>query len=374
MPARALEAVELRVIRLPLVEPFRAGHATRDQREVVLVRAIAGDGPNGWGECVAEVEPTYWPEYTAGALHVLQHHLAPRVLSGVSVLDIRGHHMAKAALEVAVLDATLRAEERSLAAFLGATRHEVTTGIALGMADSIDDLVATAKRWCDQGHRALKLKVTPGWDVEPARAVRAAVGPGVTLLVDANGTYRSDFPGHLDALRALADPSIGLVVVEQPFPPDDMVGHATLARDLARHVDVHICLDESIGSLGDVDTALALGFRGAVNLKVGRVGGVLEAHRIYQRCRDEGLGIRAGGMLETGLGRAVNLAVAALPGCTLPPDLAPSARYFARDITPPFRDRDGTLSVPGGPGLGVEPIQEVLDEVTEDKRILRAPQ
>jgi O-succinylbenzoate synthase len=137
-----------------------------------------------------------------------------------------------------------------------------------------------------------------------------------------------------------------------------------------------VCLDESIGSLGDLDTALALaGLAGvtlAVNLKVGRVGGLLEAHRIHQRCVEHSVPLRAGGMLETGLGRALNLAVAALPGCTLPPDLAPSSRYFARDITPPFRDRDGTLSVPTGPGLGVEPIQEVLDEVTEKQIILRA--
>jgi O-succinylbenzoate synthase len=365
-----LDGVELRVIRLPLVAPFRAGHATRSYREVVIVRALVADGPDGWAECVAEIEPTYWPEYTAGALHVLQHHLVPRALAGASLQDVRGHHMAKAALEGALLDARLRAEGRSVAEFLGATRREVSTGIALGMTDTVDELVTMAVGWCEQGHRALKLKIAPGWDIEPARAVRAAVGADVALLVDANGTYRSDFPGHLSALRALATTTVGLVALEQPFPPGDLVGHV----DLALQIDVPVCLDESIGSLGDVDTALALGFRGAVNLKVGRVGGLLEAHRIHQRGQDEGLALRAGGMLETGLGRALNLAVAALPGCILPPDLAPSTRYFSRDITPPFHDRGGTLSVPGGPGLGVEPIQEVLDEVTENQLILRAGQ
>jgi o-succinylbenzoate synthase len=367
-PAVALDGIELRVVRLPLVAPFRAGHATRTHREVVVVRALATDGPEGWGECVAEVEPTYWPEYTDGALHVLQHHLVPRVLAGHAMQEVRGHHMAKAALEMAMVDARLRAEGRSVAEFLGATRTEVTTGIALGMADTVDDLVAQAKDWWGRGHRAFKLKVAPGWDAEPVRAVRAALGPEVALLVDANGTYRSEFPGHLAALDTLADPMIGLVAIEQPFPPDDLVGHVALARQ----VPVTVCLDESVGSLGDLDTVLALGFRGAVSLKVGRVGGVLQAHRIHQRAVDEGLALRAGGMLETGLGRALNLAVAALPGCTLPPDLGPSDRYFARDITPPFLARDGTLSVPGGSGLGVAPIQEVLDEVTEQLLLLRA--
>ncbi|HEY3142676.1 MAG TPA: enolase C-terminal domain-like protein [Acidimicrobiales bacterium] len=370
-----LDAIELRVIRLPLVEAFQSGHALRRHREVVIVRAITGRSEaDGWAECVAEIDPTYWPEYTAGALHVLEHHLVPRALAGASLHEVRGNNMAKAALEGAIIDAGLRAEGRSVAEFLGADRREVTTGIALGITQTVDELVASARRWCGEGHRALKLKVTPAWDISPVRAVREAVGSGVALLVDANGSYRSDFPGHRRALRNLAHESLGLVAIEQPFPPDDLTGHIALAVDIG--VDVPVCLDESIGSLGDLDTALALaGLAGvtlAVNLKVGRVGGLLEAHRIHQRCVEHSVPLRAGGMLETGLGRALNLAVAALPGCTLPPDLAPSSRYFARDITPPFRDRDGTLSVPTGPGLGVEPIQEVLDEVTEKQIILRA--
>jgi o-succinylbenzoate synthase len=368
------EGVELRVVRMPLVEPFRTAHGLRDHREVVLVRAIVADGPDGWAECVAEVEPTYWPEYTAGALHVLEHHLVPRALAGAPLHEVRGHNMAKAALEGALLDAGLRAEERSVADYLGATATEVRTGIALGMTDTIDELVEAAMSWCGRGHTALKLKIAPGWDVEPVGAVRAAVGPGVDIVVDANGSYQSDFPGHVKTLEELDARSLGLVAIEQPFPPDDILGHLALAVT-AR---VPICLDESIGSLDDLNTVVALRAMSdanfAVNLKVGRVGGMLEAHRIYQRCVDEGLPVRAGGMLETGLGRALNIAVAALPGCTLPPDLGPSSRYFAPDITPPFRDRDGTLSVPDGPGLGVEPIQEVLDQVTYKQIFLRASQ
>jgi o-succinylbenzoate synthase len=247
--------------------------------------------------------------------------------------------------------------------------QQVPTGIALGIAGSVDDLVTAAAGWCAQGHRALKLKIAPGWDLGPVQAVRDAVGDEVTLVADANGSYRSDDPGHLDTLGRLISGTGGLAAVEQPFAPADLTGHARLARK----GPVPICLDESVGSLADVETALALGACGAVNLKPGRVGGLVEAGRIHQRCLDDGVPLRAGGMLETGLGRAVNLAVAALPGCTLPPDLGPSTRYFPRDITPPHLAHGGTMTVPDGPGLGVEPIQEVLDEVTTDQLFLRAP-
>jgi O-succinylbenzoate synthase len=364
----ALAGVELRLVRLPLASPFRSAHSTRTERDVVLVRAIAEDGPDGWGECVAEPEPTYWPEYSAGAWHVLVHHLVPRLLAGRPLGEVRGHNMAKAALECATVDAGLRAEGRSMAAFLGATRAQVPTGIALGIAPSTDALVARAGRWHDDGHRAFKLKVQPGWDVEPVRAMREAFGGGVALIVDANGAYRSDDADDGVRLTVLADPGLGVAAIEQPYAPDDLVGHARLAGGIG----VPICLDESIGSLGDVETALALGACGAVSLKVGRVGGLVEAVRIHDRCRAEGVALRAGGMLETGVGRALNLAVAALPGCTLPPDLGPSARYFAEDVTVPFEAVRGTMAVPNAPGLGAEPRPEVLDAATIDRLELRA--
>lgn len=364
----ALEGVELRLVRMPLAQPFVTAHGTRRRRDVVLVRALVADGPDGWGECVAEPEPTYWPEYAAGALHVLEHHLVPRLLDGRPLRQVQGHHMAKAALECAALDAGLRAEGRSMASFLGATRPVVPTGIAVGVTATVDDLVDTVLAWHGHGHRAFKLKVRPGWDVEPLRAVRSTVGDGVALLADANGSYRSDSTDHLATLDRLAANDIGLVAIEQPFPAGDLVGHARLVRRIA----VPVCLDESIGSLPDLDTALALGACGAVSLKVGRVGGLIEATRIHQRCRDAGVSLRCGGMLETGLGRALNLAVAALPGCNLPPDLGPSSRYFTTDLTPPFESRGGTMIVPDGPGLGVEPLDEVLDDVTISHHILRA--
>jgi O-succinylbenzoate synthase len=364
----ALEGVELRLLRVPLAEPFVTPRGTRRRREVVVVRAMVADGPDGWGECVAEPDPTYWPEYTAGALHVLEHHLVPRLLGGRSLREVRGHHMAKAALECAALDAGLRSEGRSMASFLGATRPVVPTGIALGLAASVDDLVDDVLRWHGQGHRAFKIKVKPGWEVEPLRAVRDEVGEEVALLADANGSFRSDSIDHLATLGRLADASIGLVAIEQPFAPDDLVGHARLAR----RIGIPVCLDESIGSLAQLDSALTLEACGAVNLKAGRVGGLVEARRIHQRCRDAGVSLRCGGMLETGLGRALNLAVAALPGCNLPPDLGPSSRYFRRDITAPFESRGGTMIVPSGPGLGVDPDPDALEDMTVNQRTLRA--
>jgi o-succinylbenzoate synthase len=364
----ALEGVELRLVRMPLAEPFVTARGTRRRRDVVIVRALATAGPDGWGECVAEPEPTYWPEYATGALDVLEHHLVPRLLAGSPLRAVRGHNMARAALECAALDAALRAEGRSMAAFLGATRPVVPTGIAVGRTRTVDDLVDVVLRWHGRGHRAFKLKIEPGWDVEPLRGVRSTVGDGVALLADANGSYRSDEIEHLAVLGRLADAAGGLVALEQPFAPDDLLGHARLAR----RIDVPVCLDESIGSLGQLETALELGACGAVSLKAGRVGGLVETRRIHQRCRDAGVSLRCGGMLETGLGRALNLAVAALPGCNLPPDLGPSARYFDTDLTPPFTSSGGTMIVPEGPGLGVEPVPDILDDMTISLRTLRA--
>jgi O-succinylbenzoate synthase len=364
----ALAGVELRLVRMPLAEPFVTAHGARRRRDIVIVRALVTGGPDGWGECVAEPEPTYWPEYAVGALDVLEHHLVPRLLDGRPLRQVRGHQMARAALECAALDAGLRAEGRSLASFLGATRPVVPTGIAVGRTRTVDDLVDVVLRWHGEGHRAFKLKIQPGWDIEPLRAVRAEVGDEVALLADANGSYRSDSVEHLATLRRMAHDAAGLVAIEQPFPPDDLVGHARLTRD----IDVPVCLDESIGSLDQLETALALDACRAVSLKAGRVGGLVEARRIHQRCRDAGVSLRCGGMLETGLGRALNLAVAALPGCNLPPDLGPSARYFDTDLTEPFESRGGTMIVPDGPGLGVEPRPEVLEQMTLTVRTLRS--
>jgi len=363
------EAVELRRVRLPLVRPFVTSAGTVEAREAVLVRLLTNDG-EGWGECVAMGGPHYTSEYVEAAEHVLRHHLAPRWLAAgersaddvAQVLGpVQGHPMAKAALEMAALDAELRAAGRSMAERLGGVRAEVDCGVAVGVAPSIDALLDEVAGYLDQGYRRIKLKVQPGADLDPVAAVRERFGD-VPLQVDANGAYQvQDWP-----LLAALDP-FDLLLIEQPLPPDDLLGSA----EVARRVRTPICLDESITSAAVAATALAVKACSVVNLKPGRVGGLLEAVRIHDLCRGAGIPVWCGGMLETGIGRAANLALAALPGFSLPGDLSGSDRYFVRDITDPFVPVDGRLRVPTGPGLGVTPDLDALAELTTSVELLR---
>jgi O-succinylbenzoate synthase len=270
--------------------------------------------------------------------------------------------MAKAALEMAALDAELRSEGRPLSARLGAVREEVDCGVAVGLAPSLDALLDEVGGYLADGYRRIKLKVHPGADLEPVQAVRRRFGD-VALQVDANGTYRVEDWPRLAAL----DP-FDLLLVEQPLPPEDLLGSA----EVARRIRTPVCLDESITSAAAAATALAVGACSVVNVKPGRVGGLLEAVRVHDVCRAAGVPVWCGGMLETGLGRAANLALAALPGFTLPGDLSGSARYFARDVTEPFVPEDGRLRVPTGPGIGVEPLAPALRELTTSVELLRA--
>ena len=327
------------------------------------MRALGADGGEGWGECAALSEPTYSAEYAAGAHHVLEHHLLPRVLAGRALDEVVGHPMAKAAVEMAVLDLSLRRARRSLASRLGGVRELVDSGVSIGIQPSIDDLVRVVDGYLAQGYRRVKCKIEPGWDVEPMRAVRATVGPEVLLQVDANAAYTLESAsvalGGLDALD--------LLLVEQPLPEDDLDGHAELARRLR----TPICLDESITSVRTCVAAVERGACSIVNLKAGRVGGLLEAVRIHDACVALGVPVWCGGMLETGLGRAANVALASLPGFTLPGDLSASRRWFAEDLTEPFELEDGRLRVPTGPGLGVEPRPEVLEARTTSVTLVR---
>ncbi|MEO6087396.1 MAG: o-succinylbenzoate synthase, partial [Umezawaea sp.] len=267
----------------------------------------------------------------------------------------RGHRMAKAALEMAVLDAELRAEGRPLARELGATRDRVPCGVSVGITDSIGELLDTVGGYLDAGYVRIKLKIAPGWDVEPVRAVRERFGDDVLLQVDANTAYTVADARHLARL----DP-FGLLLIEQPLDEEDLLGHVELAKVLS----TPICLDESITSARAAAAAIAMGACSIVNIKPGRVGGYLEARRIHDVCVANGVPVWCGGMLETGLGRAANVALAALPGCTLPGDTSASDRFYRTDITTPFVLDDGHLAVPTGPGLGVEPLDGVLEEVT----------
>ena len=358
-----LTEVELRRIRLPLVSPFRTSFGVEHERDILLVKITTPDS-EGWGECVALAEPTYSPEYVEGAERVMETFLLPALLTANDVSAervagilgfVKGNRMAKAALEMAVLDAELRAAQTSFAEFLGATRTAVDAGVSVGIAESIAALVDTVGLYLDEGYKRVKLKIEPGWDEEPVRAVRERFGDDVLLQVDANTAYTLDDADHLARL----DP-FDLLLIEQPLPEDDILGHA----ELARRISTPICLDESIESARQASDAIALGACSIVNIKAGRVGGYLEAREVHDVCAAAGVPVWCGGMLETGIGRAANVALAAMANFTLPGDLSASARYWAVDITDPFVLVDGQLTVPTGPGIGIEPRMDVLDEVT----------
>ncbi|MBW0102226.1 o-succinylbenzoate synthase [Pseudonocardia sp. KRD291] len=354
-----LERVSLRRISLPLISPFRTSLGTEHERPALLVQVTTPDA-QGWGECVAGADASYSPEYVEGAEDVLRRHLVPALLSAETVTAhavapllgaVKGHRMAKAALEAAVLDAELRTHGMSFAAGLGALAERVPSGVSVGIMDSVPELLDAVAGYLAQGYRRIKLKIEPGWDVAPVQAVRERFGDDLLLQVDANAAYTPADTRHLARLDAF-----DLLLVEQPLDEEDLIGHAALARVLR----TPICLDESVVSARSAAAAIALGACRVVNIKPGRVGGFLEARRIHDICAASGVPVWCGGMLETGLGRAGNVALAALPNFTLPGDVSASDRFYATDITEPFVLRDGHLDVPTGPGLGVEPLPDVL--------------
>jgi len=352
-----IEAVEVRRLTLPLVAPFHTSRGVEHERRLAVVRVVTSE-EEGWGECAALGEPTYTSEYADGAADLLAEHLAPRLVGTLTragdvtgaLAAVRGHPMAKAALEMAVLDAELRATGRSLADELGAVVDRVPSGIALGLDATLDD-VATA---VDAGYRRVKLKIAPGHDLDIVRAVRER-WPELPLQVDANGAYSLADAEHLAALDEL-----GLLLIEQPLPDDDLDGHA----ELARRVRTPISLDESITSAAAAGDAIERGACAVVTIKPGRVGGYLEAVHVHDVCRAAGVPVWCGGMLESGLARAANIALAALPGFTIPGDLSPSSRWFADDLTAPIELDDGYLRVPSGPGIGVRPRPDALARYT----------
>jgi O-succinylbenzoate synthase len=366
-----LEGVELRRIAMPLVAPFRTSFGTELDREVVLVRVVSSDA-EGWGECVAMAEPRYSSEYVDGAVDVLRRFLVPALLAEPDpdahraervFAQFKGHPMAKAALEAALLDAQLRESGASLGSFLGAVHEAVPAGVSVGIMDSIPELLNAVDGYLDDGYLRIKLKIEPGWDVAPVRAVRERYGSDLLLQVDANTAYTLADARQLAKLDAF-----DLLLIEQPLPETDIAGHA----ELARIVRTPICLDESITSAAVAVHAINIGATRIVNIKPGRVGGYLEARRIHDVCAAHGVPVWCGGMLETGIGRAANVALAALPNFTLPGDTSASDRYYARDITDPFVLDDGHVRVPTGPGIGVQPDPYALDAVTTSTEWLPA--
>ena len=368
-----LLTIDLITLRMPLVSPFVTSFGAQHERTPLLLALTAeqdGRVVTGWGECVALADPVYSPEYLDGARDVLRRYLIPRLVDhqaaggrvtaasvGSLLRATVGHRMAKAALELAVLDAELRLAGTSLAGYLGVTVTQVPSGVSVGIQPSIGALLDVVGDYLAQGYVRIKLKIRPGWDVEPVRAVRERFGD-IPLQVDANTAYRlSDAP----ALRRLDE--FDLLLIEQPLGEEDLRQHAMLARQLR----TPICLDESITSVEAAADAISLAATSVINIKPGRVGGYLEARRIHDLARANGIAVWCGGMVETGIGRAANAALAGLPGFTLPGDISASDRFFARDITPPVVLNGGHVGIWQGAGVCPVPIPAAVDELVIER-------
>lgn len=366
-----LERVEIVQVAIPLVSPFRTSFGTMTTKDTFLLHVVT-DSAEGWSEFAGDPEPRYCSEFVAGAEIVLRDFLLPRA-AALPVFDtahlapvlhgIKGHELAKAALETAVLDAELRSYGMPLATYLGAVRERVPAGVSVGIKESVGELLDAVEGYLAEGYVRIKLKIEPGWDLEPVRAVRERFGADLPLQVDANTAYTLADAEHLRRLDAF-----GLLLIEEPLAENDLYAHARLQQRLATPV----CLDESLHNARDTASAIAMDACRVVNVKPARVGGYLEARRVHDVAHAHGVPVWCGGMLETGIGRAPNLALAALPGCTLPGDTSASSRYFAEDITEPFVLVDGHLPVPRSPGIGVEPLPEALRRFTTGRRDLYA--
>ncbi|HUX34705.1 MAG TPA: o-succinylbenzoate synthase [Gemmatimonadaceae bacterium] len=364
----AISSIVVREVRLALKEPFRISSGTIAERRVCLLELRSADGVTGWSECVAGEQPNYSPETIDTAWHAMREWLVPRVL-GVefahpsqvfAALDrnVRGHHMAKAAVEMGCWDVAARHQGVPLSTLLGGTRDRVPTGISIGIQRDPDALVSRARQAMDQGYRKIKMKIEPGSDVAFVGAVRDALGPDLHLMADANSAYTLADAEHLKELDRF-----GLIMIEQPLDREDLLRHAKLQRLLT----TPICLDESITSVDRAADMIELGAGRIINIKPGRVGGFTVSKAIHDLCQQHGVPVWCGGMFESGVGRAHNVALASLPNFSLPGDVSPSARYWERDIVTPewTMDAEGMVHVPlHTPGMGVTVDMDRVDDLT----------
>ncbi|HEX6045975.1 MAG TPA: o-succinylbenzoate synthase [Pyrinomonadaceae bacterium] len=361
----AVERIELRTVRLPLNEPFETSFGRIDSRLIFLV-AVTGGGETGWGEVVAAEEPHYSYETVGTALHVIRDYLAPALLAepvrdlselAQRLAAFRGHNMAKAGLELAYMDLRARLAGQSLSQLIGGTRERIPVGVSLGIQPTLDALLERVDRYLGLGYQRIKLKIKPGWDVEVVAEVRRR-HPNILLSVDANSAYTMADADHLKALD-----EFGLLMIEQPLEHDDLIDHARLQS----LITTSICLDESITGIRSAKQALDLGSCRIINIKIGRVGGYSQALQIHDLCHSRGIPVWCGGMLESGIGRAHNIALASLPGFVLPGDISASSRYFARDLIVPevTVSRDGTVAAPRGAGLGFDVNLDYITARTE---------
>ncbi|MDX1662591.1 MAG: o-succinylbenzoate synthase [Candidatus Promineifilaceae bacterium] len=364
-----IERVDLFHISQKLVSPFVTSFGPQQQRDSLIV-ALHAEGLTGWGECVATNDPGYSYETVGTAWHILEDFLIPALLAAPfeepwdlppRFAFVRGHPLAKASLEAAAWDLSARRDDLSFAEKLAepypeGARERVPVGVSIGLQPSNAETLAVIEEYLQQGYGRIKLKIKPGRDVDLAQAVRSAF-PDVSLMLDANSAYRLE-----DAAVFQAMDDLDLLMLEQPLGHDDIYDHSLLRPQIA----TPLCLDESIHSADHARYALAVGACDIINIKPARVGGWTEARRVHDLCRAQDVPVWCGGMLETGVGRAAQLALASLPGFTLPGDISATNRYYVEDITRPFalNAEDSTINVPQGPGLGVEVNMDRLKAVT----------
>ncbi|RMF77485.1 MAG: o-succinylbenzoate synthase [Chloroflexi bacterium] len=368
-----IKTIDLHVIALPLVERLRTSFGEEPYKAAILVEMQTDEGITGWGECSAEINPGYSYETVGTALHILREFLAPKLLGktlsdATEVPDLlrgfRGHPLAKHAVEAAAWDALAKANEMTLAEAFARhlpddhqPRGYATVGVSIGIQPSVEDTLAIINKRLGQGYGRIKLKIQPGWDVELARGVRAAL-PDITMMLDANSAYTLADADHLKQLD-----EFNLLMIEQPLGYTDIYEHSKLQPQL----ETSICLDESIHSVNDAKLAFDLGACRIINLKPARVSGYTESLKIYKLCVEREAPLWIGGLLETGIGRAANLAFASLPGVTLPCDISATDRYYNPDITdPPFvLGKNSTIATPTAPGIGVAVRMDRVQEAAK---------
>jgi len=360
----------LREIQMPLLAPFETSMGRTTVRRILLVE-VEADGATGWGECTASEDPFYSYETIETAWHILRDFVWPVVKareygSAAEIWDslehIRGHNMARGGLETAAWDAEARAQGVPLWKLLGGVRGEISSGVSIGIKQSLDELLLAVNTELLAGYQRIKIKVKPGWDEKPVELLRQH-HPLIKLMVDANSAYRrDDFP----LLKRLE--RFFLMMIEQPLGYDDLYAHV----ELQKQMDTPICLDECIHSLAHAQAAIGMGACRIINMKLGRVGGHTAARRIHDLCGERSIPNWCGGMLESGIGRAHNIAMSTLPNFTLPGDVSASARYWAEDIIEPAVtvSPQGTIKVPTGPGIGFEPKRALIEKLTVRQEVL----
>ncbi len=367
-----IDRIELRHIKMVLVSPFVTSMGTEYDEEHIIVRVDAG-GVTGWGESVAEGTPFYSYETVQTAWHILEDFLIPAVLGKditsvdeaiASYAKVRGHMMAKAGLEAALWDAFAKSKNMSLSKMLGGTREKIDVGVSIGIQSSVTGLIKKVDGFLAEGYKRIKIKISPGYDMQFVEALRKEFGD-ILLQVDANSAYTLD---DTDLFKKMD--VFNLSLIEQPLGYEDIFDHSKLQRELK----TAICLDESIHSLDDTRAAIELGSCRIINIKPGRVGGYTESKLIHDYCASMNIPVWHGGMLESGIGRAGNVALASLPNFTLPGDISASKRYYVEDIVEPefVVNPDGTMDVPVKPGIGVEVNMKMLEKVTVRSKSFKA--